>query len=164
MSIIENLEEMNMDIEKIERLVNGFRKAIEKARDNDTFVDFIPFSNFPNSSCGFACDLLAQYLLENDIQTEYVSGMYMYDNMKFYSHAWLEINSTILIDITADQFITNSLFNKYGFQPCYIGLKTPFYELFEIETRSTFDGLENVRRTGITNLRKIYLDILKFID
>lgn len=48
---------------RLEKLVTEFRKAIERAKNNNEQGEF--FRKFPTGQCGNASDMLAQYLLDN---------------------------------------------------------------------------------------------------
>ncbi len=52
----------------IKRLANQFREAIEVAKEEREFYKDIVFRNFPIGCCGDTCDLLAQFLLDKDIE------------------------------------------------------------------------------------------------
>ena len=53
----------------IERLAKEFRYATEAACENGEMRKHPPFSGFPNECCDLTCDLLGQYLFENNIET-----------------------------------------------------------------------------------------------
>ena len=88
-------------MKNMKRLVNQFRVAIDVAKDEGEFYKKPPFDIFPCRCCGDASDLLAQFLLENNIRTLYVQGTY---RKTMHSHAWLLAEDKIIIDITGDQF------------------------------------------------------------
>ena len=50
---------------KLIRLTTKFRNALDTACENDE-LRIHPFSIFPRECCDLTCDLLGQYLLEND--------------------------------------------------------------------------------------------------
>lgn len=68
------------------RLAWNFRNAMNQAKDNGIFFKVSGFKNFPTGSCGETCYLLAEYLLENGIYTNYVSGTKWPQ-----THAWLVV-------------------------------------------------------------------------
>ena len=70
----------------IRKMVQHFRFAIDKAKQDNLFYGDICFSRFPNGCCGDTCYLLAQYLQSKRINTVYVCGDYQGQ-----SHAWLVI-------------------------------------------------------------------------
>lgn len=53
---------------KLEKLVFAFRKAIERAQKNDEPGEF--FRKFPTGQCGHTSDLLAQFLIDNTFKFE----------------------------------------------------------------------------------------------
>lgn len=89
-------------IEKIKKLATLFRLGIEQLKKNNQLDKFDPFLNFPKGCCGDASELLSKFLKENDIETKYITG-----EEGRQSHAWLEYDEFIIIDITADQFDTD---------------------------------------------------------
>ena len=109
-------------------IASAFRMAIEKAvkageiREMDTF---------PFGCCSYASDLLQRYLIERyGILTWYVSGRYGY-GWDVESHAWLETQDGILIDITGDQYRHKKL--KFT-EPVYVGPNDDgFHNNFELD-------------------------------
>jgi hypothetical protein len=88
-------------------LATKYRYAIDKALVKGEFINDSSFDRFPLGCCGDASDLLAQYLLDNGINTYYVCGNYYskdYITWNTQSHAWLMTEDRIIIDITGDQF------------------------------------------------------------
>ena len=80
----------------IKKLVRDFRDAIDIAKNEGAFSGDFSFYKFPQGCCGDACDLIAQYLLDNGIKTWYVSGNHYPTSEteeenwgNFQSHAWL---------------------------------------------------------------------------
>lgn len=119
----------------IKRLVNQFRAAIDLAKDAGNFDMDFSFYKFPRGCCGDTCDLLAQFLLENDIRTYYVCGTYIdgsFENHQY--HAWLLTDNHTIIDITGDQFKDNPDFLKYD-KSVYVGVDDDFHRLFKFEDR-----------------------------
>ena len=99
-----------MNIEEIRYLAARFWRGIEAAHDRNLFRK-PPFSDFPNTCCGDAPELLAQYLLDSridqNIRYRYVYGTYRYEDIEdipdIFGHSWLVVNNTYIVDITADQ-------------------------------------------------------------
>ena len=94
----------------LNELVYNFRNAIERAKDNNEPGEF--FRKFPNGQCGNASDMLAQYLIQNQIEPiELVNGTYYADDPNdpdnLQSHTWLLVRE-LIIDITCDQFKTHN--------------------------------------------------------
>ena len=79
-------EERKMD--RIYRLAHEFRVAMNRANDAGLFKQIMRFEDFPRGSCGDTCYLLAEYLLEHNIYTEYVCGTKWPQ-----SHAWLVVTT-----------------------------------------------------------------------
>ena len=71
---------------RIYQLACQFRRAMEQAKKEGVFRCAPGFKEFPLGSCGNTCDLLAEYLMEFGIYTEYVAGMY-----RDVTHAWLVV-------------------------------------------------------------------------
>jgi hypothetical protein len=61
---------------ELKQKVTKFRQAIEAAKENGEFIRDIVFRDFPSGCCGDASDLLAEYLLHDDIKTKYICGSY----------------------------------------------------------------------------------------
>ena len=55
----------------IKRLANQFKEAIEVAKGEREFYKDNTFRNFPLGCCGEPCDVLGQFLLDNDIEIFY---------------------------------------------------------------------------------------------
>ncbi len=119
-------------------IASAFRTAIEKAvkageiREMDTF---------PSGCCSFASDLLQRYLIEQyDFFTWYMSGRYGYgENVE--SHAWLETQDEVLIDITGDQYKYKKLMFT---EPVYIGPRADgFHDQFEMDTPVAYSRSED---------------------
>jgi len=160
-----------MNVREIEYLSSKFRSGIEKAYEYRMFTQQ-PFSNFPNGCCGDAPDLLAQYLIDNsqgrNIQCKYVYGTYEYDQFdNKFGHAWLVVNDSIIVDITADQrqFKNKRIFPQDVIGPCFVGKKSEFHSLFEIDIyqcRKIY-GLQYLGENAYTRLKTLYEVILDHI-
>lgn len=150
----------------ITRLVIKFREALDLARDSGEFDNDISFNGFPHGCCGDASDLLAQYLLEHGIRTNYVCGTY-YDNSpeNSQSHAWLLTDNQIIIDITGNQFRDNPVFLNYD-KLVYVGLEDEFHRLFEVEDRDIHEnnGLDFWGDACQPRLNDLYRRITKYIS
>lgn len=150
---------------EIKGLVNQFRNAINIAKDVGEFDDDFSFYRFPHGCCGDTSCLLGQYLLENDIKTYYVYGTYRNGRFgNFQSHAWLQTTEQTIIDITGDQFRTNSEFFYYDI-PVYIGMKDRFHRLFEVEERNIRESvnLDDLGGMCQPRLNELYGKIIKYI-
>lgn len=147
---------------KLNELVYDFRRAIERAKNNNEQGEF--FRKFPTGQCGNASDMLAQYLIDNGIsQITYVNGTY-YGNFgdDMQTHTWLVVNGAI-IDITGDQFKYHKAPLTYDV-PVYIGPLIGYYELFEITPNGMYEhsGLDE-RWTNYRELKGWYKTILRYI-
>lgn len=76
-----------MTDKRIEQLAHRFRQAIDAAYRAHEFRDDFRFKKFPTGCCGDTSYLLAEYLLQNDIETILVSLQ-----RDDWSHAWLVLN------------------------------------------------------------------------
>lgn len=142
-----------------------FRDAIDIAKEAGDFDKDLSFCNFPLGCCGDASDLLAQFLLENDIGTYSICGTYREGSFEDYlTHAWLLTENRIIIDITGDQF-------KYRWdslhyeKSVYVGAGDAFHRLFDIEDRDIHknDGLEALGSMCQPRLNELYRKIFKYI-
>ncbi len=102
-----------------------FREAIEEIVRAGEIREIC---GFPTGCCVIASDLLQRYLIEQGVFTWYVSGKYGYGWDNGESHAWLETQDGIVIDITGDQYKYKKLrFTK----PVYVGPRNDgFHEKF----------------------------------
>ena len=110
-------------------------------------------------------DLLAQYLLDKGIKTDYVCGTYWgKPDGNGQSHAWLMVDKHIIIDITGDQFSGKSTFLNYD-KSVYVGEGDDFHRLFEVEDRDVHEhrGLSALGGFCGPRLWDLYRKILKFI-
>ena len=122
-------------MKNIEQLATKFRKAIDMALEAGEFAGDSIYRRFPRACCGDTSDLLAQYLLDKGIKTEYVCGTYRgKTDGNGQSHAWLMVDKCIIIDITGDQFSGRSTFLNYN-KSVYVGQGDDFHRLFEVEDR-----------------------------
>ncbi len=105
----------------------AFRSAIQKAVREGAIREM---QSFPRGCCRYASDLLQRYLFEQGIPTWSVSGRYGYGR-KAESHAWLENEEGIVIDITGDQY----KFKKLKFsEPVYVGVRSDgFHDKFILD-------------------------------
>lgn len=105
----------------IEQLATQFRKAIDLALEAGEFDDDSIYCRFPCACCGDTSDMLAQYLLDKNIKTDYVCGTYWGNaDGNGQSHAWLMVDKQIIIDIhehqglsTLGSFCAPRLWNLY---------------------------------------------------
>ena len=137
-----------VNITEIRRLAQSFRQGIERALESGDISSRTTKStmpHFPKGCCEVASDLLAQFLLEKGIQTKSVHGEYDYDDWENrFPHTWLETDDGVIIDITADQFAGEKVFEAFSLKPCYVGTDREFYSLFDEDYREeVFRGLRN---------------------
>jgi len=113
---------------KLFEITTAFRAAIEEAVRAGELREL---NTFPRGCCSYASDLLQRYLIEQyGFFTWYMSGRYGY-GWDAESHAWLETEDRLVIDITGDQYA----FKKSKFtEPVYIGSRTDgFHDKFELD-------------------------------
>lgn len=104
-----------------------FRTAIQKAVRAGEIREM---ATFPRGCCTYASDLLQRYLFEQGIFTWYISGKYGY-GWRTESHAWLETEDGIVIDITGDQYSFKRL--KFT-EPVYVGTRIDgFHDKFILD-------------------------------
>lgn len=151
-------------------LVYKFRKAIEISVKNGILEDDI-FSKFPYGCCGDTCDLLAQFLIDNNIKTYYIRGKHRIppnSALSKYgytqSHAWLITENETIIDITGDQFKHNDQFFNYNL-PIYIGPPDDFHNLFFVNKADIdmYNGLDDIEGYCGARLKSLYAIIIKNI-
>lgn len=155
---------------RLESLVNSFRNAIDEAKGAGEFSCDTTFSRFPHGCCGDASDLLAQYLVDNRIQTWYVSGThYPQEGTEeqrwegIQSHAWLTTKDPRIteryqvIDISGDQFRNDPEYGHYD-ASTYVGPMDAFHRLFEVENRDVYEnrGIDTLGGTAIDRLWRLY--------
>lgn len=153
----------------IEQLALRFREGIEESIERReistrTTRSTLPF--FPQGCCDIASDLLAQYLLENDIITQCNYGEYDYYEYEIkYPHSWLETRDGYVIDITADQFCNKPGFSGYALLPCYVSKNRSFYDLFHEQRRndSDFCGLDAYPENYQKIIKPLYRVIIQHI-
>ena len=154
---------LSADIATLRRLSTQFRKAIDTAKNAREFT-CAPLSNFPRACCGEVSDLLAQYLLENGIKSIYIAGTYHGEGVDdLQSHAWLEVDGRITIDITGDQFSRNKTF-LYFDKPVWCGSRTDFHKLFEIDQVVVENGIDSFPESAARRMWKLYQIICKYLN
>ena len=72
---------------RMRSLVNSFRKKIARAQRKDLFTNTM-FEGFPVQCCGIASRLLAEYLLNNEVETLWIS---VEEFGTHETHAWLVV-------------------------------------------------------------------------
>lgn len=115
-----------MDTDRIQKLANHFRLAIEACPKGQLPITF---KSFPRGSCGDTSLILGAWLEDNEYpEFEYTLGTISKSSGQLSSHAWLEKNS-LIVDITADQF-------DLGMPSVYVGLPNDFYNRYTVKQRS----------------------------
>lgn len=147
------------------RLAQAFREGIEKAVESGdissrTTKSTMPY--FPKGCCEVASDLLAQFLLEKGTHTKSVHGEYDFDDWENkFPHTWLETDGGVIIDITADQFVGEKVFEAFSLQPCYVGKDRGFYSLFNEDHRE--EAFRGLRKCGGDFYRRNVYSLYKII-
>ena len=84
-------------MKEIEQFATQFRRAIDLALEAGEFDNDSIYRRFPRACCGDTSDLLAQYLLDKGIKTDYVCGTYWgKPDGNGQSHAWLMVDKYIM--------------------------------------------------------------------
>jgi len=136
-------------MDNIKQLALQFRKAIELALENGEFDGDKMYRRFPHACCGDTSDLLAQFLLDKGIKTDYVCGTYWGDSAENgQSHAWLIVDNHIIIDITGDQFKGVATFLNYN-KSVYVGEMDQFHRLFHVETVALLSRINPANRIKV---------------
>lgn len=149
---------------QIKILAEDFRKGIETANKYGAFMSIRPHTTlpyFPRGYCEIASELLAQYLLNFDIETELIHGKYYYNyTTERYPHTWLETRYGYIIDITLDQFRYHAGFDRFKIPTCYGSKNRTIHKLFNQSMRyETFTGIENMN----PGRKQIMLTLYKLI-
>ncbi len=122
----------------LSEIATAFRAAIEAAVEAGEIREMC---SFPFGCCAYSSDLLQRYLIEKyDYFTWYMSGRYSY-GWDGESHAWLETQDGIVIDITGDQYKNKKL--KFT-EPVYIGPRADgFHNKFELDEPVAYSRVED---------------------
>ena len=160
-----------MSIGEIKYWASLFRAGAEKAHRQGLFKTQ-PFNDFPNACCGDAPELLAQFLTENyDSNSKYkcVYGVFRYDDFEnIFGHSWLVVNDCDIVDITSDQrqFKDARIFPQNAWVPCFVGRRSDFHSLFEIEPLQSkdFHGIDTMGRDTYLRLKTLYDTITQSIE
>ena len=150
-------------MKNIKKLAEQFRKAMDIAKDLGDFNNNPALCQFPCGCCTVASGLLAQFLLENGIQTYEFYGTYRDEN-EIQSHEWLLTKDDMIIDITGDQFKYNPIFLNYDV-PVYVGIMDDFHKLFERDQEYIHEntGLTSFSGTIRQSLSMVYNKIISYV-
>ena len=120
--------------QRIYGIASIFRTAIKEAVQTGEIREM---ATFPYGCCSYASDLLQRYLHEQGIFTWYISGKHGY-GWEAESHAWLETENGIVIDITGDQYT----FKRLKFiEPVYVGTRNDgFHDRFRLDEPVAYSG------------------------
>lgn len=149
-------------MKQLTKLVTDFRKALDDATAAGEFVYDISFRDFPNGCCGDTCDLLGQYLLCHDIETDYICGEWYGEDFEWTTHAWLLTKDGTIIDITGDQFQNDQRFYNFNI-PVFVGKSNAFYDLFQERTSRSTVPLHKISCLEPCRLPNLYNAILNYI-
>lgn len=154
--------------EIIEKLALRFRNGIEIARENGKLKGSL-LNYFPKGCCEIASELLAQYLRDFDIPCCLVYLDYYFDyNENKYSHVWLTVYNTYIVDITADQFKFSIGFKecRSDIFPCYVGTGNKFHGKFSIRKNGIeeFTGFDHYPIQYSTNMNSLYNTVCDCIN
>ena len=118
-----------MSVDLLNQLACEFRSALEIVVNEKQYGRLKIFGSFPNECCRYTSDLLAEYLVNNDIARKRIQMVESETLEEEYTHCWLMIDSTLFVDITADQFNKSPYFRKYAPIPacCVVPLDTYLY-------------------------------------
>jgi len=150
-------------MEKILKLSEQFRNAMDEAMQNGIFINHSPLCCFPRGCCTVASTLLAQFLLEHGIRTFEIRGIADDGSPCGQPHEWLITDNNIMIDITGDQFRNNCVLLNYD-KPVYVGVGSELHKMFICENNHPENrGLADFSGEMKIKLTKIYNEILEYI-
>ena len=140
-------------------IASAFRLAIE---DAVMAGEIREMRGFPTGCCSYASNLLQRFLFEQyTLSTWYMSGRYGY-GWNAESHAWLETQDGVVIDITGDQY----KFKELNFiKPVYVGPRADgFHDQFELDAPITYSKNEELldRNTEFNKRYEIILNHLRW--
>lgn len=143
-------------VNKLYEIAKSFREAIERAIKFGDLTE-IDMQKFPVGCCSYASDLLQRYLIEQGFFTWYISGNYGC-GWESESHAWLETEDAIVIDITGDQYEDKELNFT---QSVYVGPREDgFHDQFSLEAPVAYQ-VDNDPYGRNEKLDKLYKAVLR---
>lgn len=147
---------MIQNAQRIYDIASTFRAAIQNAVQAGKIREM---ATFPRGCCSYASDLLQRYLFEQGIITYYISGQYG-SGWEAESHAWLETEDGIIIDITGDQYKYNELSIS---EPVYVGVRTDgFHDKIKLDEPVAYSPREEPFVSKIDFNRR-YETVLRYI-
>lgn len=147
-----------MEKEQLSQLASDFREAIERLikKRNDPYDMLL---GFPRGKCGFVSSLFQRYLHEQfGEEVLYVTSSRDCPE----SHAWLETDKGIIIDITGDQYFDRE--NEFFYNiPVYVGTLDDFHKAFGKCKKSYYveHGASPFRDDSSLKIDKTYETIIK---
>lgn len=157
-----------MDIENIYQLSKTFREVLDEISKEKLYHRLSVFEYFPRGCCGYASNLLAEYLEDNGVLKQKIQLVNGESFEHQYTHYWLMINEKYFLDITADQFNGKNYFIKYKQIPKVVIVErnTYIYKKFnDIKTNySNQFGIDTYHDDISNKLRILYNEALKIIE
>ena len=154
-----------MTRQEIAQMAYNFRRAIESAQMAGDLDEESPFNRFPHGCCDDVSDLFGLLLIAHGESIFRVCGQYRYDDWEHrYSHAWLELENGIVIDLTGDQYKDNPILLNYDI-PCYVGKRNALHNLFVQSdfARNPFFGIEEYHEVAQRRLHKVSKIIMQYM-
>jgi hypothetical protein len=151
---------------KVYDLAHKFRNALEIMQKEHLYGRSQLFQSFPKGCCTYASDLLAEYLQDNGVPVKFIESREM--SKAHFSHCWIILEDSTIVDITADQFNRNIYFRDFGPIPkCIVeSSEYPLYSLFDRKIdKSVNYGIKSYSNECIQQqLRDIYNIVIRIID
>ena len=158
-----------INIDYYEEIAYKFRKALESVVKKQLYGRLMIFRSFPRECCRYTSDLLAEYMMEQGIPRESIKMIEGESHKEGYSHCWLLIENSIIVDITGDQFNKEPYFKKYmPITECYVE-SSDYASMHDCFNNSNMRYLYNVGIDSYTGdvpfkLQVVYDAILEQMD
>ena len=158
-----------VSIEFLKVLAQEFRGALEIVVNKRLYGRLKMFGRFPSECCRYTSDLLAEYIMSKGIAAEHLQTIDAVSDEEQYTHCWVVVDNTIIVDITADQFNTKLYFEEYKPIPrCYVEMcNTPYlYERFYNSTlqHNRIAGINSYSGDVFEKLKHLYDAIIGQIE